>query len=51
MGLDSDVKKLPSHLPQDEEGVLAFNRAIIDATADYTVAYKPNIAFYEGYGE
>lgn len=50
VGLDSDVKKLPSHLPQDEEGVLAFNRAIIDATADYTVAYKPNIAFYEAMG-
>lgn len=50
MGLDTDPRKLPLHLVQDSEGVLAFNKAIIDATAPYTVAYKPNAAFYEAMG-
>lgn len=50
VGLDSDPRKLPSHLIQDSEGVLTFNKAIIDATAPYTVAYKPNAAFYEAMG-
>ena len=45
VGLDSDPLKLPSHLPRTAEGVYSFNRAIIDATAPYCVAYKPNLAF------
>ena len=47
VGLDSDVKKIPSHLLNTEDPVFEFNKAIVDATADLTVAYKPNIAFYE----
>ncbi len=50
VGLDSDIKKIPSHLLEDEDPVFAFNRAIIDATASYCVAYKPNLAFYECLG-
>lgn len=52
-GLDPDIKKLPPHLLEKKDGehpVLAFNKAIIDATAPYTVAYKPNLAFYECLG-
>ena len=47
VGLDSDVKKIPSHLLNTEDPVFFFFNAIVDATADLTVAYKPNIAFYE----
>nr|WP_320117354.1 orotidine-5'-phosphate decarboxylase [uncultured Marinifilum sp.] len=47
VGLDSDVKKIPSHLMNFEDPVFEFNKAIVDATAEYTVAYKPNVAFYE----
>lgn len=47
VGLDTDPAKLPEHLRNDGQGVVKFNRAIIDATAPYTVAYKPNTAFYE----
>ncbi len=50
VGLDTDIKKIPPHLLEDEDPVFAFNRAVIDATADYCVAYKPNLAFYEGHG-
>ena len=50
VGLDSDIKKIPPHLMKEEDPVFAFNRAIIDATADVTIAYKPNIAFYESRG-
>ncbi|MBR8770289.1 orotidine-5'-phosphate decarboxylase [Porphyromonas levii] len=50
VGLDSDPLKLPAHIAQDSDGVLAFNKAIIDATAPYAVAYKPNAAFYEAMG-
>ena len=51
VGLDTDVRKLPPHLlTTEEEPVFAFNKAIIDATAPYCVAYKPNIAFYESRG-
>jgi orotidine-5'-phosphate decarboxylase len=50
VGLDPDLKKMPSHLLQDEDPVFAFNRQIIDATAGYCVAYKPNLAFYEALG-
>lgn len=47
VGLDADPKRMPAHLNGD---VLAFNRAIIDATRDLCVAYKPNTAFYEALG-
>jgi orotidine-5'-phosphate decarboxylase len=50
VGLDTDVRKLPAHLLGEPDPVFAFNRQIIDATADYCVAYKPNIAFYEALG-
>lgn len=50
VGLDSDPLKLPKHLPATAEGVLTFNKAIIDATAPYAVAFKPNSAFYEALG-
>ena len=50
VGLDSDIKKIPPHLLADEDPVFAFNKAIIDATADLCVAYKPNLAFYESLG-
>ncbi|MDR0393988.1 MAG: orotidine-5'-phosphate decarboxylase [Tannerella sp.] len=47
VGLDTDIKKIPPHLLKEDDPVFAFNKAIIDATADYCVAYKPNLAFYE----
>lgn len=47
VGLDSDIKKLPPHLLEQDDAVFSFNKAIIDATAPYCVAYKPNTAFYE----
>ncbi|MBL7683847.1 MAG: orotidine-5'-phosphate decarboxylase [Flavipsychrobacter sp.] len=50
VGLDTDLKKVPVHLFADEDPVFAFNKAIIDATKDYTVAYKINTAFYEAQG-
>ena len=50
VGLDTDIKKIPQHLLNDEDPVFAFNKAIIDATAKYAVAFKPNTAFYEVYG-
>ena len=50
VGLDSDIKKLPAHLLGCEDPIFEFNKAIIDATAAYTVAYKPNLAFYEAGG-
>ncbi|MDR1719889.1 MAG: orotidine-5'-phosphate decarboxylase [Dysgonamonadaceae bacterium] len=52
IGLDSDLKKIPPHLTTvaSDDPVFAFNRAIIDATADYCIAYKPNLAFYEDLG-
>ena len=50
VGLDTDIKKIPQHLLKEEDPVFAFNKAIIDATAKYAVAYKPNTAFYEVYG-
>ena len=50
VGLDTDLKKVPAHLLQEEDPVFAFNKAIIDATAPYCVAYKPNLAFYENMG-
>lgn len=50
VGLDTDLTKIPEHLLDDEDPIFSFNKAIIDATADLCVAYKPNIAFYECYG-
>lgn len=50
VGLDTDLDKIPSHLFSEEDPVFAFNKAIIDATKDYTVAYKINTAFYESQG-
>lgn len=50
VGLDSDRKKLPHHLLGDDDPIYSFNKAIIDATAPYCVAYKPNVAFYESEG-
>ena len=50
VGLDTDLKKIPQHLLKDDDPIFAFNKAIIDATAPYCVAYKPNLAFYEAFG-
>ncbi|MGX8690787.1 MAG: orotidine-5'-phosphate decarboxylase [Bacteroidaceae bacterium] len=50
VGLDTDMKKIPEHLLKEDDPVFAFNKAIIDATAPYCIAYKPNLAFYEGAG-
>ena len=50
VGLDTDPAKMPSHLQNQPDGVFQFNRAIIDATLPYAVAYKPNLAFYEALG-
>jgi len=50
VGLDTDMNKIPKHLLGEEDPMFAFNKAIIDATKDYTVAYKINTAFYEAYG-
>ncbi|GAB1359933.1 orotidine-5'-phosphate decarboxylase [Porphyromonadaceae bacterium] len=50
VGLDSDIKKLPAHLSDTQNPIFEFNKAIIDATADLCVAYKPNLAFYESLG-
>jgi len=50
IGLDVDLDKIPKHLLQTEDPIFEFNKAIIDATHDLAVAYKPNTAFYEAYG-
>ncbi len=50
IGLDTDIRKIPQHLLSEEDPVFEFNKQIIDATKDYCVAYKPNIAFYECMG-
>lgn len=50
VGLDTDLEKIPPHLLQEEDPIFSFNKAIIDATQEFCVAYKPNIAFYEAYG-
>lgn len=50
VGLDSDLNKIPKHLLSTEDPVFAFNKQIIDATLQYAVAYKPNLAFYESRG-
>lgn len=50
VGLDTDIRKIPQHLLTEEDPIFAFNKAIIDATAPYCIAYKPNLAFYESMG-
>lgn len=50
VGLDTDVEKIPAHLQASDDPIFEFNKAIIDATAPFCVAYKPNLAFYECYG-
>lgn len=50
IGLDTDITKIPRHLLKTEDPVFEFNKAIIEATADVCVAYKPNLAFYESLG-
>ncbi|SRX54015.1 orotidine-5'-phosphate decarboxylase [Aequorivita sp. CIP111184] len=50
VGLDVDLDKIPEFLLKEEDPIFSFNKAIIDATHQYVVAYKPNTAFYEAYG-
>jgi len=50
VGLDSEIEKIPSFLLKEKDPILEFNKRIIDATYKYSVAYKPNVAFYECYG-
>ncbi|MDD2488435.1 MAG: orotidine-5'-phosphate decarboxylase [Bacteroidales bacterium] len=50
VGLDSDINKIPQHLLCEPDPIFSFNKAIIDATLPYTIAYKPNLAFYESNG-
>lgn len=50
VGLDTELEKIPKHLLKSSDPIFKFNKAIIDATADFVCAYKPNIAFYEAYG-
>ncbi|WP_026450640.1 orotidine-5'-phosphate decarboxylase [Aequorivita capsosiphonis] len=50
VGLDVDLEKIPSFLLKEEDPIFSFNKAIIDATHHFAVAYKPNTAFYEAYG-
>ena len=50
VGLDTDMDRIPEHLKKEKDPIFAFNRAIIEATQEYAVAYKPNLAFYESLG-
>ncbi len=50
VGLDTDIKKIPKHLLKCPDPVFEFNKQIIDATSEYCVAFKPNLAFYEAMG-
>ena len=50
VGLDTDLDKIPQHLLSHADPVFEFNKQIIDATAEFCIAYKPNIAFYEAQG-
>lgn len=50
VGLDTDLNKIPKHFLNFDDPIYEFNKAIIDATKDFCVAYKPNIAFYECHG-
>ncbi|MDR1347492.1 MAG: orotidine-5'-phosphate decarboxylase [Prevotellaceae bacterium] len=51
IGLDSDINKIPQHLRKQKNSLFEFNKQIIDATAQYCISYKPNLAFYEACGE
>lgn len=50
VGLDTDISKIPTHLKNSSDPIFEFNKQIIDATHQYCIAYKPNIAFYEALG-
>ncbi|MFC2759032.1 orotidine-5'-phosphate decarboxylase [Hallella multisaccharivorax] len=50
VGLDTDINKIPTFLKDDKDAIFEFNKAIVDATAPYCIAYKPNLAYYECYG-
>ncbi len=50
VGLDTDIQKIPKHLLTEKDPIFEFNRQIIEATQEFAVAYKPNIAFYEAHG-
>ncbi|MCF6357169.1 MAG: orotidine-5'-phosphate decarboxylase [Draconibacterium sp.] len=50
VGLDTDSKKIPEHLLETHDPIFSFNKEIIDATAEFSIAYKPNLAFYESLG-
>src|SRR5258708_36906569 len=50
VGLDTDITKIPKHLLKSDDPVFEFNKQIIDATNDFCIAYKPNLAFYESLG-
>lgn len=50
VGLDTDVNKIPKHLLENNDPIFEFNKQIVDATAEYSIAYKPNLAFYESVG-
>lgn len=50
VGLDTDPNKIPEHLLEEEDPIYSFNKAIIDATSPYCIAFKPNMAFYESQG-
>ncbi len=50
VGLDTDINKIPPHIKNTDDPVFEFNKAIVNATAPYTIAYKPNLAFYESQG-
>ena len=50
VGLDTDIQKIPKHLLTEKDPIFEFNRQIIEATHQFAVAYKPNIAFYEAQG-
>jgi orotidine-5'-phosphate decarboxylase len=50
VGLDIDLNKIPEHLKGTADPIFSFAKAIIDATHNYAVAYKPNLAFFESYG-
>ena len=50
VGLDTDIQKIPQHLLKEDDPIFVFNKDIVDATAQYSIAYKPNLAFYEAMG-
>ncbi|MCK9207273.1 MAG: orotidine-5'-phosphate decarboxylase [Salinivirgaceae bacterium] len=50
VGLDTEIEKIPEHLKNGGDSIFEFNKQIVDATQAFTIAYKPNLAFYEAYG-